>query len=90
MSSKQLRNDQHTLNDLEFEWIRQYFIQGTKHHELHIWWHQPIQILLQFWLKLQQKTIASIIALEDAAGQFIKYYYMNNQISHHSLSLICK
>jgi mRNA N6-methyladenine demethylase len=68
-SSKELRNDQTTLNDLEFEWIRQYYIQGAEHDRIHSWWHGPMQELLGFWQQLEKKTKLVIDSLKDAAGK---------------------
>ena len=44
--AKHLRADQLLLGELEFEWIRQFYVQGARHHALHKWWHAPIQVLL--------------------------------------------
>ena len=36
-SAKQVRSEQLALNELEFEWLRQFYIQGNKHYEMHKW-----------------------------------------------------
>ena len=36
-SAKQVRTEQLVLNELEFEWIRQFYIQGSKHCQMHSW-----------------------------------------------------
>ena len=36
-SAKQVRSEQLALNELEFEWLRQFYIQGTKHYGMHKW-----------------------------------------------------
>lgn len=41
--------------EVEFEWIRQYYIQGPKHHELHSWWHTPMNTLLAHLEAIEQR-----------------------------------
>jgi hypothetical protein len=56
-------------NEVEFEWIRQYYLQGSKHHELHAWWHEPINTLLQEFTTIEKRIIRILTALaEDVAG----------------------
>lgn len=66
-SVKDIRSEQLTLNEVEFEWIRQYYVQGKKHHEIHVWWHERMLELIQYWLQLQGRTVKLIEALYDAA-----------------------
>jgi alpha-ketoglutarate-dependent dioxygenase FTO len=70
MNSKSVRVEQLALNEVEFEWIRQFFVQGAVHYELHTWWHEPIKVLLSFWLQLELRTKIVLQALEDAASVF--------------------
>lgn len=67
LSIKQVRAEQRVMNELEFEWIRQYFIQGQLHHDLHEWWHEPIQVLLGLWENFQIHTVKALEALQDNA-----------------------
>jgi alpha-ketoglutarate-dependent dioxygenase FTO len=62
------RSEQLLLTEMESEWLRQYFIQGSKHNEL-MWssWGDSIQNLLQYWSKLETRTRAVIDLLEIAA-----------------------
>jgi hypothetical protein len=62
------RSEQLLLNDIESEWLRQYFIQGRKHNEL-MWsvWGDSIKGLLQHWSKLETRTKAVVDLLEMAA-----------------------
>lgn len=41
---KNIRMEQLLMNEIEFEWLRQFYIQGEKHRQLHAWWHQPMQV----------------------------------------------
>jgi hypothetical protein len=67
-SAKQIRAEQTALNEVEFEWIRQMFIQGELHYELHEWWHGPMQELLGLWARLQERVAMHMATLRDAAG----------------------
>lgn len=40
-NAKQINLEMTILLDVEFEWLRQFYIQGQTHYDLHIWW-QPI------------------------------------------------
>jgi alpha-ketoglutarate-dependent dioxygenase FTO len=66
---KQIRSEQLALNEVEFEWIRQFFVQGERHRELHKWWHKPFEKLLELWAQLECRTRLVISTLADAAGQ---------------------
>ena len=67
-SAKQVRAEQSALNEIEFEWIRQMYIQGELHHELHSWWHGPMKELLDLWAKLTERIEAHLCVLKDATG----------------------
>jgi hypothetical protein len=58
-----------TGNDIEFEWIRQFYIQGKLHYDLHVWWHQPMQELLALLLNIEQKIVKIFLILQEAAGE---------------------
>eukprot|EP00752_Nemacystus_decipiens_P001669 g1621.t1 len=64
---KQWKTEQLTLSELEFEWIRQFYIQGRAHHALHTWWHEPLQQLLRFWSLLESRTGVVVNTLQGAA-----------------------
>ena len=53
--------------DLEFEWVRQFFIQGQRHWDLHGWWHGPMGDLLDLWAKLEAATASALTMLQAAA-----------------------
>jgi len=64
-SSKQIRSEQIAYNDLEFEWIRQFYIQGEKHRNKNIWWQPRLIELLNFWKQLEERSIKIIDMLSD-------------------------
>eukprot|EP00388_Colpodella_angusta_P047132 GDKK01071779.1.p1 GENE.GDKK01071779.1~~GDKK01071779.1.p1 ORF type:complete len:199 (+),score=39.42 GDKK01071779.1:236-832(+) len=59
--------EQLMMNEIEFEWLRQFYIQGEKHRSLHVWWHQPMQELLRLWRELEDRTISTLEVLKSAA-----------------------
>lgn len=61
----------HTANTVEFEWIRQYYFQGPRHNDTHLWWQGPMQELVDMWHEMRKKTNLALEVLQDAAG---KYY----------------
>ncbi|CAM9631123.1 unnamed protein product [Chrysoparadoxa australica] len=62
-SLKQLKAEQLLLSELEFEWLRQWYIQGSQHRDLHKWWHKPIAMLLRYWVQLEARTKSVLEAL---------------------------
>jgi len=65
---KNIKAIQTALTEVEFEWIRQFYVQGQIHSNLHVWWHKPMEELISFWGKLEELTIKVIAqALRDAA-----------------------
>jgi len=68
VSGKGIRSEQLVLMELEFEWIRQFFVQGRKHYVLHKWWHQPMKELMSCWVKLENRTGIALQALCDAGN----------------------
>ncbi|CAM9521839.1 unnamed protein product, partial [Discosporangium mesarthrocarpum] len=64
---KQWRAEQQALSELEFEWIRQFYIQGSAHYNLHSWWHQPLKDLLGLWSQLESRTHSVLATLRGAA-----------------------
>jgi mRNA N6-methyladenine demethylase len=47
---------QSILTEVEFDWIAQYWIQGTQHDVQHVWWQAPIRALEQAWNALEKVT----------------------------------
>ena len=52
---------------MEFEWIRQWYVQGARHAEQHQWWTEPMAELLQLWGRLEAITATTLRFLESAA-----------------------
>lgn len=67
-SAKQIRIELLLQADIEFEWIRQFYIQGSAHHDSHIWWHKPMEELLGLWGSLEERIRRNIAILSDAGG----------------------
>ncbi|CAJ1942268.1 unnamed protein product [Cylindrotheca closterium] len=68
--SKLWRSEQLLLTELESEWIRQFYIQGSQHLEL-LWpaWKEPMQKLLRFWTLLENRTRQVVTLLKAAAEE---------------------
>jgi len=61
------RTEQLLLDELEFEWLRLFYIQGSDYVAEHEWWHAPIQTLVNAWRVLEQRTEKSLAVLRLAA-----------------------
>ena len=66
---KQLRAKQQLWTELEFEWIRQWYIQGKQHAELHHYWHGPLEYMSECWNKLNTMTGQVLVELETGAAE---------------------
>ena len=66
-SAKQLRAEQHALSEVEFEWLRQFYIQGKAHWDLHTWWHAPMKTLQELWQTLEWRTAKAVDDLKLAS-----------------------
>jgi hypothetical protein len=55
--------------ELEFEWIRQFYIQGQRHFDTlyKSYWAAPLQELLALWSSLEQRTYQTLELLRAAA-----------------------
>jgi hypothetical protein len=63
------RSEQLLLGDVESEWIRQFYIQGSHHYDL-LWepyWKEPFGTLLKYWSQFEERTYQIIQWLELAA-----------------------
>jgi hypothetical protein len=56
------------LQEIEFEWINQFFVQGSRYHAVHSWWHEPMRQLSEYWIELNKRTLSVISILKSAAG----------------------
>ncbi len=62
-----LRNQEALLGEIEFEWLRQWFVQGRKHAKLHPYWHSPIKFLMKSFCELEETTEQIIRLLGKAS-----------------------
>lgn len=51
-----IRAQQNIMTEIEFEWLRQWFVQGRKHASLHPYWHKPLLELCATYCKLERLT----------------------------------
>ena len=64
-SSSVIRTQQLAAAELEFEWLRQFYIQGKRHYDQHLWWHEPIASSLSWWRVLEINCYKQIKTLLD-------------------------
>lgn len=69
-TEKYLRALVNTANIVEFEWIRQYYVQGSKHRETHLYWEEAMRELVEMWNEMKKKTMLALEVLRDAAGKY--------------------
>jgi len=67
VNAKQIRAEQALLNDLEFEWVRQFWVQGALHAKNHGWWHEPVRDLTGRWCALERRMARQLATLRRAA-----------------------
>ena len=48
-SAAQWQEEQSCLSELEFDWIRQWYVQGDAHRDEHGWWGPRIAKLVALW-----------------------------------------
>ena len=65
---KQVRAEQLALLEVEFEWVRQFYVQGQRHYDLHGWWQSKVQDLLGLFEQLELRTLLAVKTLGDAAA----------------------
>lgn len=67
---KRWKSEQLLLHEIEFEWLRQFFIQGEGNKRL-LWgyWEEPIQKLFHYWEKLEARTRQVLLILQYAAEE---------------------
>lgn len=64
---KEVRACQRLITELEFEWIRQWFIQGRKHASLHPYWINPMKRLEESYRQLNLVTSYINLQLEECS-----------------------
>jgi predicted PurR-regulated permease PerM len=57
------------LQEIEFEWINQFYVQGTRYHAIHSWWNEPMRQLVEYWIELNKRTLSVMAILKLAAGR---------------------
>lgn len=67
-SGPQWHEEALAAGELEFEWLRQFYVQGAKHKRLHRWWHGPMEELLALWRKMNALLLQRIATLQAAAA----------------------
>ena len=53
--------------EIEFEWLRQWYIQGKLHNSLHLYWQKPIQELCDAYRQLESSSNQVMTMLEEAS-----------------------
>ena len=54
--------------EIEFEWLRQWYIQGKLHNSLHLYWQKPIQELCDTYRQLEASSNEVMTMLEEASA----------------------
>jgi len=62
-----VRARQNLMAEIEFEWLRQWFVQGQKHASLHPYWHQPMNLLCDAFGELERETTRVINLLKKSS-----------------------
>jgi alpha-ketoglutarate-dependent dioxygenase FTO len=56
LDAKVIRYCQQCLTEVEMEWIAQYWLQGSQHDKMHVWWQKPMKTLEAYWSALEEMT----------------------------------
>jgi alpha-ketoglutarate-dependent dioxygenase FTO len=67
-----IREQQNLMTEIEFEWLRQWFVQGRRHASLHPYWHRPMRLLCDAYCILESVTteiLAFLSQKADSTGQ---------------------
>ncbi|CAE8644257.1 unnamed protein product [Polarella glacialis] len=67
-AAAQVHEEQQCSLELEFEWIRQFFIQGKAHREALPWWHSKMDELVFLWRQFEVLTAQRLTLLRRAAA----------------------
>eukprot|EP00957_Ditylum_brightwellii_P083510 6348595-Ditylum_brightwellii.AAC.1 len=67
MMVKEVRAHQQLITEIEFEWLRQWCIQGQRHARLHPFWHRPIERLQESYKQLECFSLIAIQILKDSS-----------------------
>lgn len=61
------RNMQMFLSEIEFDWLRQWYVQGETHASLHPYWHKPIEMLVDTYRELEKFSVRIVALLKKSA-----------------------
>ena len=61
------RSVQMLLSEIEFDWLRQWYVQGRTHADCHPYWHKPIETLLQTYRELESFSVTIVNMLKKSA-----------------------
>ncbi|XP_072488336.1 alpha-ketoglutarate-dependent dioxygenase FTO isoform X8 [Notamacropus eugenii] len=53
LESSVIRQGEEIHNEVEFEWLRQFWFHGHRYKKCTDWWHQPISELERLWKKME-------------------------------------
>ena len=67
-----VRAQQTLMTEIEFEWIRQWYIQGKQHWHGHPYWHGPIKNLTESFGELE-KAASKLLSLLSSSSQSISH-----------------
>nr|XP_034974910.1 alpha-ketoglutarate-dependent dioxygenase FTO isoform X5 [Zootoca vivipara] len=56
LDADDIKRVEETHNEVEFEWIRQFWFQGKRYRKCTDWWDKPMAALEEFWRKLELMT----------------------------------
>ena len=76
MSDSYATEKQLLWTEIEFEWIRQWYIQGARHARLHPYWHDPLKFLENCWSKLKDDTTVILNELKSGSADENMYDVM--------------
>ena len=54
-------------DEIEFEWIRQFYSAGGDAHAMLGWWKVPMERIMNAWRELENRTASALKTLEQAA-----------------------
>lgn len=57
---KEIAAQQQLFKEIEFEWLRQWYIQGRLHADLHPYWHKPIKRLEEYVQAMEKNDVILI------------------------------
>ncbi|XP_053126944.1 alpha-ketoglutarate-dependent dioxygenase FTO isoform X2 [Hemicordylus capensis] len=69
---KDIKQVEETHNEVEFEWLRQFWFQGKRYRKCTDWWDEPIAALEEFWRQMELMTsllLSEIRKEEHTEGQ---------------------